>query len=472
MATYFVKFQKEKEIKMLQDYSQKKVCVVDNGLFLETSVKLAEFFGTVYYYSPWQETNPRSINQAIGFGIPGITRANNIFKIIDDVDLWVFPDLYYSDLQLHLESLGCRVWGSREGENLELNRVECKKILKELKLPVGPFVVITGLDNLSEYLKEHDNQFVKVSVTRGDFESFSSPNYNLIKSRLDRLANDLGIVQEIARFIVEDEIEGVELGYDGYCIDGEFPESALLGLEIKDLGYIGRYQPYASMPKEITDFTRAIGPFMKENRYRNFCSTENRITPELVSYMNDFCGRQGSPPSELYINMFGKNLADILWFGAEGKLVSPDCPYEWGMSVCIYSDWLDKNCLAVEFPAELRDNIKFRNAMVVDGKYYCVPQNEGIPVIGDIVAMGHSLQEVRDKISDISKEIKGYKVELNIGSLDKAQEEIEKLAEIGVDFEPRKLSSPPEKSEIPINPTTAKEIPTGSIFDKLKTRRK
>jgi hypothetical protein len=416
---------------MLQSYKNKRVRIIDNGIFCEIAVKLSQWFGQVEYYSPWEEAYVKSNNRLVGDGIPGVKRQNRIFDDIDKVDLWVFPDLYHSDLQDYLEKKGKRVWGSRSGENLELYRAESKEHFKKLGLPVGNYKTIIGMDALRAELKPRRNVFVKVSVTRGDFESFHVKNYSLIEPKLDEMEHNLGEKKKIAEFIVEDGIDGVEIGYDGYCIDGIFPKTALLGLEVKDKSYIGHVQQYANMPRQITDFTRAIGDTMKQAHYRNFMSTENRITPKGTSYMNDLCARQGSPPSELYINMFD-NLPDIIWYGAEGKCIDPIISKPWGAECIIDSFWSDRNWQAIQFPPEYRDNVKLRQFTRIKGQYYVIPQNEGSTTVGAVVGVGNTLEEAVKKVKDVAKKIEGYNLIVHDSALDKAQDEINKLKPLGI----------------------------------------
>ena len=413
------------------NYKTKSVCCIDNGIFCELAVKLAESFGHVYYYSPWEEAFVKSNNMLPGYGIPGVERCNEPLKLIDDIDLWVFPDLYHAGLQLHLQELGKRVWGSRDGQELELLRDESKKYLKKLGLPVGKYEVITGLENLRKYLKEHDNQFVKVSVTRGDFETFWSKNYKFIECKLDELEHNLGAKKSVAEFIVEEPIEGIEIGYDGYSVDGKFPNSAIVGLEVKDKGYIGHVREYSGMPEEITGFIDKISDTLKSYQYRNFMSTENRITKDHTSYMTDFCARQGSPPSELYINMFD-NLAEIIWKGAEGECVDPVCSKPWGAEVIIDSFWSDRNWQPIQFPKEIRDNVKLRQFTIINDQYYVIPQSEGSTAVGAVVATGDSMDEAIKNVKEICEDVEGYYLDIHSDALDDAQKELDKLDEMGI----------------------------------------
>jgi hypothetical protein len=417
-------------------YADKCACIVDNGNFLETAITLAKDFGQVYYYSPWQEAYARSQRMSIGLGFEyeGVERTNSLWKIKDEVDLFVFPDVYHGDLQLELIDQGFRVWGSRDGDWLELQRDECKKLLKKLGLPVIPYEVITGIDALRKYIAGNKDVFVKKSVTRGDFESFGSKNKIYSESTLDEIAYRMGALKKTAEFIVEDAIEAaIELGYDGRNIRGQWPLSAYVGLEVKDKGYIGHHKPMTSMPKEITDFCKAISPTLEEEGYCNMLSTENRITKDHKSLMNDFCGRQGSPPSEGMLNGI-KNWSDIMYEGADGKMVEDDCPEPWNVEVIIDSHEADKVCQSIQFPKELRENIKLRRACKIDGEYYILPNNDGDKACGAVVASGKTMKEAIKKCGEYCREVSGAGLIVHDYALDGAQDELEKLSKMGIEL--------------------------------------
>lgn len=422
---------------MIQNYQTKSVCVYDQGLFVELAVRLAKDFGQVYYFSPWESAFPKSNDILIGKGIPGIERVNNFFDIIDNVDLFVFPDIYSGSIQKYLvEKCGKRVWGSRYGDSLELYRKETKEYMKSIGIDIGPYEVIIGLNALREYLKEHEHQWVKISFTRGDMETFEAENYDTIEPKLDELEHNLGAKKEIMEFIVEDAIPAdIEIGYDGYTIDGKFPSQGMWGLEIKDKGYIGVFSTYEDMPKQIWDINKKLEPALRNYQYRNFFSTEFRMGKDKIPYVIDLCCRAGSPPSELYQNMY-MNLADILWFGAEGKVIDPIPAGKYGAEMLIHSAWADKNWQAVNFPEKIRDQVKFRNLTIINGKYYVVPQAIGLPEIAAVVAIGDSVEEVIKGVQELAKQVTGYYIDIFPDCLDTAQEEIDRLKKMGITLKP------------------------------------
>lgn len=418
----------------MASYRNKTVCVVDHGLFVDLASTLAKDFGKVLYWCPWESAFPKSNSVLIGKGLPGVTRIDSIWPSLQEIDLFVFPDVYQGPLQEHLVNLGKRVWGSRTGEDLELDRVASKEHMKRLGIDIGPYKQVHGLDALRDYLREHENQYVKISRTRGDFETFKSKNFNLSEPMLDDLEHRLGAKKKVIDFVVEESIpEAVEVGYDGYTIDGRFPQNAFWGIEIKDQGYIGKAGAYSSLPDRVTDVNSKLASTFKAYQYRGFFSSELRLTKDGKAYSIDPCARMGSPPGELYQMMF-TNLSDILWEGAEGRLVEPDISDKWGAELIIHSQWADQHWQAIEFPKSVAENVKLRNRTVIDGKNYVVPQAVGLPEVGAVVATGSTMEEAIKACCQIAEKLEGHCIDTMPEAFDEAREEIEELKTYGIEF--------------------------------------
>jgi hypothetical protein len=414
------------------DLSTKTIMVIDNGLFCEIAKTLSKSFKRTLYYCRWESAFPKSNQYVIGQGIEGIERVHNIFEHFDEVDCFVFPDIYDGQLQLHLESMGKLVFGGRMGEEMELFRHAMKEHMKKLDLYVTNYEIVTGVDNLIDYLKEHPNVWVKQNVTRGDFETFYSKNYLLIEPVIEQLSHNLGAIRHTKEFIVEDAYDdAVETGMDCYCIDGQFPSRTLAGIEVKDAGYVGRMVNYDKLPECITDFNDKMSGTLKDFGYKGFFSTEIRVSKKMPPYMVDFCARAGSPPNEAYQLLY-LNLAEIIWYGAKGIIIDPVTEHKYVVECLMHSSWSDENWQAVTFPKKYRDNIKLRNACVVNGRYYCAPQSSGLVEMGAIVASGDTLKEAIDKVHEIAETVEGHYIEIKLDSLDKAQEEFDKLEAMGI----------------------------------------
>lgn len=416
--------------------SDKTVCFIDGGLFIEQAVTVSKYFKRTLYFSEWRSSFPSKKGVMVGEGMEGVERIDNIWDHLEEIDLFCFPDCYWGGLQNHLRSLGKRVWGAGDGDELELWRDEAKKHFKSLGLPVQPYKVIIGLDKLREHLKKVENKFIKISSYRGDGESWHHEKYNLSVPILDKWEKDLGPMKDDYEFIVEDAIDGddvVEAGSDVFTIDGKYPEKIISGFEIKDLGYIGCVMDYDEVSPLVTGFNDKIADTLKQYKYRMFMSTEIRVGKDKVPYMIDFCGRCPSPPNELYQTMI-ENLGDIIWYGAEGILVEPIYKAKYGIECLIHSDWASDNWQAIYFPEEIREWVKLRNACKIGDTYYIVPQSDGLPEIGAVVAIGDSIEECIEKVKGYADQVEGYRLDIKTGSIEDMKQVLEKAKLLGIEL--------------------------------------
>ena len=158
----------------MDNLKNKTLLVYDQGSFLPLAQRLGKDFGKVLYFTPWKFTWPKFKDTRIGIGVEGVERVDSFFDHLDEADMLLFPNVGDGDLQVQLEACGYKIWGSRKGEELEQDRVATKNLLKKLKLPVGPYEVIKGMDKLRRYLKANENVYVKVDMFRGDMECVDS----------------------------------------------------------------------------------------------------------------------------------------------------------------------------------------------------------------------------------------------------------------------------------------------------------
>lgn len=417
-----------------QELKTKTVCVVDCGLFVSFARKIAPAFKKCYYFNPWVCSFPTSKMLAVGEGFDELHKLKFPLAKADEIDLWVFLDLNMSDLQCYLESNGARVWGCRHGEELELHRWEFKQYLKKLNLPVNGCELIRGLAPLREHLKRVKNKFIKTSLVRGDFETFRHDSYELTEPRLDELEHILGPLKGEYEFIVEDEIPGaVEVGYDGYTIDGQYPSHAMLAYEVKDCGMIGVTKEYDKLSTPVKDVNKAISATLKGYNYRGFLSTEIRYTKEKKPYFIDPCCRLGTPSNELLQELFD-GWPKVLWEGAEGRLVSPKPVARYGVLAAIRSEYAVENWMSIHYPKGLDEFVKLRYHCRIGDCNYVIPQPIGLPDLGYVVGTGSTLLEAIKLCKERASQIKGYQVECNLESIDKALETIQQGEKMGIHF--------------------------------------
>jgi len=416
-------------------FSTKSVCVVDNGIFAEVARSLAKSFGHVYYTSPWVADFPSSYKTELGEGFPDYERVDDIWDIVDDVDLFVFTDLHQGPLQMYLAEHGHRVWGSRNADELECERTAAKEHFAGLNIPQAPYRVVKGMAELRKYIKSRgdDKLWIKIDRTRGDTETFSVEGYDLAKNRLDVMEGEFGPVAERREFVVEDNLpDTLDIAIDTYCVDGEYPAWAMLGVEQKDQGYVCVVKPWQAMPPGLLDIYHKVGTTLAQYQYRNLVAFESRIGESGI-WLADPCCRCGSPVSELELNMID-NMAEIMWEGAVGVMVQPQYKAKYGCEILVKSQWSPEKPMLIQFPEEYRDQIKLRYAAQFGKETWILPQNSGEEV-GAVVAYGESLEDCMAEVKEIGSTIKGTQLDVTTGSMDVLNGNLADLAKWGVSFE-------------------------------------
>jgi hypothetical protein len=411
----------------MTSYKKRSVCVSDNGLFSELARTLSRSFGQVWYTSPWVSGFPVSEQLEVSEGMAEVDRIDDVHEVINDCDLFIFPDIYQGPMQVYLASIGKRVWGSREGDELEIYRKDSKIHCRELGILQADYEPIKGMMNVRKYVKTHDGQklWIKGNKARGDFETFCVEGYDLGKNKLDQIETHLGPKANQMTYIVEENLkESIDLAIDTHCIDGQYPDTTVLGTEEKGECYVGEVAAWAAMPHLLREIYSKLSGSFKEYEYRNFLSLESRAFAKRI-YLGDPCCRAGSPPLELQLNWI-TNLADILWEGAEGRMVNPVYDGRFGVELIVHSEWARQHPLLVEFPQKYRNDLKFRYNTEFDGKTWIMPHGDD-PRIAAIVAHGSNLDDCMERCKEISGQLKGTEVESFTRAFPIAKEKIDTL---------------------------------------------
>jgi hypothetical protein len=410
---------------MMNDLKSKKVLVVDNGLFCSLAERLVGDFAKVGYFYDWQSGFPDGRELIIGEGLEGVTREKYLWPIINDYDLFIFPDVWDGDLQEHLRSLNKIVWGTGNGSELELARWKTRQRFKELGLDENHCERMTGTKALREYLAGHNDQFVKLSAFRGIGETWFAKDAEMAEGQIREIEDKNGALADILDFICEDAIpDAKEIGYDGYCIDGRFPDVAVVGIEKKDRSYFGRVCKYDDLPENVRSVNDALAGPLGEHQYRQFFSTEIREKGDKA-FLIDITARHPSPAGEVETGLF-TNLAEILWNGAQGKLVNPVCEFKCGAQIILKSEWYSLGkWMPLRFPEEIRPFVKIYNHCRINGVDYAVPQLANMSQVGSVVAFGNTPEEAVKKCKEIAEQVEGYDLDTEADSLDEAVKEME-----------------------------------------------
>ncbi len=427
----------------MKTVEQVTACVIDHGLFIPLALKLGQQFERVLYYSPWEKGFP-ILNDVIvgdGFEDKNVERIDDIWEHLDETDLFIFPDIQHSGLQLHLESLGKSVWGSREGDDLELRRKYFKELQAQKGMDVPVYRTIKGLPELRDYLSREDNKFVKISRFRGVMETWHHINLELSQAKLDQLAVKLGPLQDSVPFLVEDPIEtDIEVGYDGFTIDGEFPKFGIQGYETKDRALIGSVQKYEDLPKEVTSVNDDISSILKDYRVRNFFSTEIRVA-DGKSYLIDPTLRCPSPCIEIQVELW-ENLGEFIWHGAQGDLIDPVPVAMFGVEAMLDHKGDENEWRVLEIPKDAEQWTKIYACCKHDGLICIPPFPHSHDTIGAVVGIGDSLLEAIDHLKENIELLSNQPINVHTDAIYETLREIQEAEKNGIEFSQDEVPEP------------------------------
>jgi len=226
-------------------------------------------------------------------------------------------------------------------------------------------------------------------------------------------------------FVCENAVKSKrEVGYDGYNIDGQFPNTAIFGIEKKDKAYFGMVSDYNDMPPSVIRINDWLVKYLKECKYRQFISTEI-IESEGgdEEFLIDLTCRHASPAGEFYCENFD-NLPDIFWHGAEGKLIEPENLAKYGAQLVLSSEWAIENPQRVKFPEEIRHMVKLYNHCRIDGVDWVIPQVAKMNDIGSVVAIADSPEQAKDDCIEAASQITGMDIKFDEDALDEAFSEM------------------------------------------------
>ncbi len=413
------------------DFSKKSCLLVDHGLNLWLALRLAQDFGKVRYWTPWATAFPDIKGAAIGSGFNEIERVEDLDDYLDDTELIICPDNYFGSWANEQRRLGRRVWGAGDSEKLELDRWLIRNLQSHRGMPTPGTEQITGMEALERYCAKHPETFIKLSRYRGLRETFKAANFETLK--ID-LLNGLGPFREEFKFLAEEKIDGVEIGCDTWVINGEYPSRVLAGIEVKDCGYVGRVFDYPDLWETVRDCNAGVAPAFKKLGGATFYSNELRVAEDdRKGYLIDMTVRMPIPPGPCYGKLWS-NLSEIIYAGAEGRLVVPEPTAKYAVLARIHCPYAAKHWVKVDVEKEAWPYVAFSNAVKVNDELWIAPQPHESIEIGDVIATGESLKECEATIKEVSKMISGHDVDIQEAAVKQAEDAFEKAAELGIEF--------------------------------------
>lgn len=397
-----------------------------SGSYTFMAERFAQDFGSVKYFSAWQSGFSCSKDFLPGVGLSDVERVQDLFEVIDKIDMCFFCDVGAGDLQEYLRRQGIPVFGCGAAQVLETDRLHLKHELETAGLPTAKYRVVHGIDELRRVLQKEKNLYIKFSYFRGDMETFHHRNWFASETWLDNFALNLGPYGKIATFLIEEPIEGdaVEVGYDGYAVDGVLPENIMWGYEVKDAAFIATTDP---LPGRLQNNAAAWSEILQEYKYRGIISTEVRVTKDKDFLIDATC-RCPSPPSEIECALI-ENFSDIIWEGANGKLIEPEYKARYGAEFILSSDWIVDHPLALKI--DKPDNVFIHGHFQIKGNDYAVVPEE-FPEFGGAVGTGDTLEEAIAEAFEAAESVDGHRVHFDSSAMSEALETIERGEKLGL----------------------------------------
>ena len=408
--------------------NRKSVLVLGTGLEVEHALRLSSAYN-VYYWTHFMTAFPEFNDFSYGLGFEGIKKIMFPFYRINDVDLIATFDIGYGDIIDYFRKQGKICFGAGRGEKLELDRWYLKNLLKHAGLPVMKTWRVKGIDRLRDILKNNNNVIVKISVFRGDCETFYSPSYDEVEPLLDILQVKWGKFAERYEFIVEQEIkDAVEAGIDGiFSPANGFCFPLMWGIE-NHSAYIGVWG--YRIPEWFVRTEPHLKNILTTMDYRGFISTEQRIVNKNKDYLIDITARIPHPLGHIFTTAI-RNYPEVIFRIANNQKVTLDVKEKFWGCLPVRSDELNNVSLEVRFPDKYRPYIKFSTAYKKDGKYYA---SKGGTIVCSIVYGADTIDKVIEGIKKIGNEIKVVRAKKEYHLLDEIKEEIDKLKSMGIEF--------------------------------------
>ena len=416
--------------------------VVDCGLFLPLALRLAEQAKRVIWHNPDRRGFPSLRQACIGDGFEQLESTLDYWPLLPDVDCVVFPDIGNPGLQSHLEQMGMPVWGSRFGERLETGREYFLKRLGDLGLDVPKHEVIIGLDALRDHLREVEDVYIKVSRWRGDFETTHWRNWAMDSGWLDMEAVNFGPLKNSIHFLVFETIDtNLEIGGDTFCVDGQWPDLMLNGIEGKDKTFMAAVTKRGEMPEQIQEIMAALSPEFSHARYRNQFSMEVRVVDDASYFIDPTC-RGGMPSSASQYRLW-ENFPEIVWAGANGELVEPEPRHMFSIECQLTAKCEKDTWITVELDPQLIEHCALSYCGFIDGCYVFPPDEIHHGELGWFVVTGNDPSELLQEAKDLA-DLLPDQLNADVESLSHVISEVADMQREGIPFTRKEMPEPSE----------------------------
>lgn len=425
----------------MKDPAEIVCCVVDFGSFTSLAETLSKTYSKVYYHTPIEREFRCLDDAVIGYGIPKVHKIEDFMEpaIVKETDLYCFPDIGYAGHQRYLKSIGKPVWGSMGGDELERLRTKFVSTVKKLGLPLVHTQKVRGLDALCDYLKDKKNVWVKVNEFRDNMETWHHQDWLHSQPMIRRIHLKFAAAPQLVWFVVQDALDGAtEIGYDGLCVDGWFPDSSYQGYEKKNELYLGARTDYDALPEAVRLVNEKFSPVLEEYGYRNFWATEIRNLDGVPYFIDPTARMPGQTGEQLLETM--TNLPAVIWQGAHGQLIQPEWAADFAASATLNYKGDLEDAKVIRVPPDAKRWVKLCRYRQ-DGDEYHFPANKREDV-GVVIGMADSIEDTIEAVRSNFDAIGDDSLSVKLDGFKEVLEDIHQAQSEGIEFTKETVPEP------------------------------
>jgi hypothetical protein len=372
--------------------SNDKVLVIDTNLGLEHALGIAKKYET-YYSIVNGEPYPHLKNEITGYGFNSIKKISDFGAALEDgVNVIFFTDSGFGALADYLRKDGYYVISAdAKSEKLELDRVYVRKVLEKLGVKAPPGKVVKGIQGVVQAIKDYKGQkvFIKISRVRGDVETFGTNDPYEAEIILSK--GLFRIISDGVKFVVEEELKGVEIGVDAFINKNGFVPIVAETIEVKGSGNATKFVP---LKESIWhDVLKKFEPWLVKNGYVGYFCLEGFFDGKDI-YVTDVTPRPGYICSYAYPKII-KNYPDFIVKLAKNEEILPEYNHKYSVQLGLYTDDTETpRVIDIDNPNKNLKWIAFRRTIFTNNRYWYVP---GDPLIISSISEDDNLGNAVDK---------------------------------------------------------------------------
>jgi hypothetical protein len=303
---------------------------------------------------------------------------------------------------------------------------------------------VKGVTALAQHLKGVEDKWIKINRFRDNCETWHHQDWEHSRFKLDELAGTFGGLKEHVIFVIQDAIksedgqEVVEIGYDGWTVNGEFPGCSFQGFESKNELYLGSLLEYEDLPEQVRAVNEAMAPTLARYGYRNFIATELRIKGDETYFIDPTMRMPGQTGEHLLETC--SNLADVIWKGANGELIRPEFTHRFAAEATVHYTAGSDGWKVLRIPDEARRCFKGYHYCESDGLYHFPPHKTD--EVGVIIGQGNTIEASIEDLKANFELLEGEPVKIELAAFAGLIKEINASEELGLEFTEQPIPEP------------------------------